>query len=132
MIGELSKKTGVGIETIRYYEREGLLSPSRRRSSGYREYQDDAVRRLTFVRRAKELGFSLKETRELLVVSASKDATCKDIKHRTQLKIQTIDMKIADLQRIRDSLNRLAIACDGDGPTADCPILEDFYSDGGG
>lgn len=126
-IGQLAKITGFGIETIRFYEKEGILAPVNRTSSGYREYDNQTVIRLEFIRRAKELGFSLKETKALLELSASKDSKCKTVKKKTEEKIKEINLKIADLVRIKESLESLSNTCiEGEEPTDKCPILENF------
>ena len=127
MIGQLSKKSGCGIETIRFYEKEGLLTPKGRRNSGYREYDDGALLRLRFIKRAKELGFSLKETKDLLDLSVSKDAKCRSVKKKTEEKIKDIDLRISDLIRIKQSLQDLASVCNENAKTTECPILENFY-----
>lgn len=123
-IGKLSRAAGTGVETIRYYEREGLLEPPARSASGYRHYAREVVARLRFIRQAKELGFSLREIKELLSLRMQPDTTCADIRKRARQKIAAVDLKIEDLRRIRDALVRLASACRGKGPTSECPILE--------
>ncbi len=123
-IGKLARATGVGIETIRFYERSGLLPPPRRRESGYREYGEEDVRRLQFIRRAKSLGFSLREIKELLELRTSPETTCDDVRQRAEKKIATIEQKIAELQRVKQALQELAASCVGSGPQGECPILE--------
>ncbi len=122
-IGQVAKAAGVGVETVRFYERQGLFDPPPRRPSGYRQFPEDVVRRLRFVRRAKELGFSLKEIRELLDLRLDPDATCADVKDRAQRKIKAIQEKIRDLQRMNKSLGKLLAACDGKADVDHCPIL---------
>lgn len=123
-IGRLAHETGVGVETIRFYEREGLIEAPRRRDSGYREYTDSAVVRILFIRQAKELGFSLAEIKELLSIRISPKKTCANVKAITRTKIADIDAKITALKRIRNALARLAVQCQGGGPVSECPILE--------
>lgn len=123
-IGQVARRTGVGVETLRFYEREGLIAEPPRRASGYRQYPEDAVSRVRFIRRAKELGFSLKEIRELLCLRVDPSTTCADIKRRTEAKIAHIEEKIRALQTIQGALGRLAAACKGRGPASECPILE--------
>jgi MerR family copper efflux transcriptional regulator len=129
-IGQVARQAGLGVETIRYYEREGLLPiPNRRPSSGYRQYGPEAVSRLRFIRRAKELGFTLKEIKELLALTADTEATRADVRGRAEAKVADIETRIADLLRVRDALRALTTACDGDGPLDGCPILHALAGD---
>lgn len=123
-IGEVAKQAKVGIETIRYYERQGLLPQPNRKSSGYRQYDQQAVRRLRFVRRAKELGFTLKEIKSLFALQIDSNATRADVRKRAEQKIVLIEEKIRDLERMRQSLSSLVDTCHGDGIASECPILE--------
>jgi MerR family mercuric resistance operon transcriptional regulator len=123
-IGQVARQAGVGIETIRFYERQGLLEPPARKESGYRQYDDEAVRRLQFIRRAKELGFTLKDIGELISLREDPEAGAGEIKARAQARLEEIEHKIADLQRMRDALLRLTTECRGQGPLSTCPILE--------
>jgi MerR family mercuric resistance operon transcriptional regulator len=123
-IGEIAKQADVGVETIRFYEREGLLRQPPRTRSGYRQYSPDTIRRVRFIRRAKELGFTLKEISELLSLRVDTDRTCAEVRTIAQTKINDIEGKIGELQRIAAVLNRLARACRGRGPTSTCPILD--------
>src|SRR4030066_1999577 len=123
-IGQLAKKTEVNIETIRFYERRGLMPKPLRRESGYRQYSDGDIARLRFIRRAKELGFSLKEILELLSLRVDQETTCGDIKRRAETKIADIDQKIRTLQGMKKALAKLVALCRGRGPTSECPILE--------
>lgn len=123
-IGKLARHGGVNIMTIRYYERRGLLPAPARSASGYRLYADDAVRRLQFIRQAQLLGFSLTEIQDLLSLRMQPGTTCADIRMRAKEKISAVEKKIEDLERIKSALARLASACRGKGPTAECPILE--------
>ncbi len=123
-IGKLSKATGVNIETIRFYERKGLMPAPRRRESGYREYSEEDIRRLKFIRRAKELGFSLREIQELLELKVDPHTTCDDVRQRAEAKIADIQQKIEELQRVKGALERLAASCIGHGPEGECPFLE--------
>jgi len=122
-IGKLAKQVGVGIETVRFYERQGLIDPPPRTDSNYRIYPEDEVARLKFIKRAKSLGFTLHEIKELLFLRHDPHATKADIKDRTLAKIKDIEEKISDLTRIKTSLEHLASACDGHGPLDECPIL---------
>ncbi len=128
-IGRLAERAGVNVETIRYYERKGLIpKPPRRRSlwgrPGYRQYPPETVKRIHFIRHAKELGFSLKEIAELLSLRVAPDITCAEVKRRAEAKIADIEEKIQTLQRMKKALSKLAGECKGRGPVSECPILE--------
>ncbi len=123
-IGKIAKRSDVGIETIRFYEREGLIDDPPRRASGYRQYPSDTVDRIRFIRRAKELGFSLKEIKELLKLKVTTVATCDQVKKRAESKIEDIQHKILTLQRMKKALKKLNAACSGKGSVSECPILE--------
>ena len=123
-IGKLAKRADVNIETIRYYERRGLIPKPDRRESGYREYSDEATKRILFIKRAKDLGFSLKEINELLSLRLDPGILCSEVKNRTELKIEDIEGKIKTLQRMKKALVRLTKSCSGFGPVKECPILE--------
>ena len=123
-IGQLAKRALVNIETIRYYERRGLLPEPSRRASGYRQYLPDAVARLEFIRHGKELGFTLTEIAELLALRVDPDTSCADVKVRADAKIMDVHEKIRSLLRIEKALTTLAAQCHGQGPTGDCPILD--------
>ncbi len=126
-IGQVAKRAGVGIETIRFYEREGLIAePERSPSSGYRQYPQNAVRRVLFIRHAKDLGFTLKEIQELLQLRVDPSSTCADVRKQTQSKIADIEQRIGSLEQMKGALNRLAKKCRGRGPTTECPILEEL------
>lgn len=122
-IGAVAKRVGVAIDTIRYYEREGLLPEPLRRASGYRTYNDSAVRQLRFIRRAKDLGFTLEEIRDLLALSADRQRGVKAVKKRAQERLAAIDERIAELTRVRNGLEQLVDACPGHGSPDQCPIL---------
>ena len=128
-IGRLAKRAGVGVETIRFYERKGLIPEPPRRSSGYREYDDDTVMRVRFIRHAKELGFTLKEIDGLLSLQLDPDKPCQDVNRRIETKISDIDEKIQMLKRMKDALQRLSVQCGGEGSVSECPILEALEDD---
>jgi MerR family transcriptional regulator, copper efflux regulator len=121
-IGQLAKRGGVGIDTVRYYERNGLLAPSTRLASGYRRYSDLELSRLRFIRRAQALGFTLREIKELLALSAQRDVA--RVKRSAQTKLVDVKARIVALERVRDGLAKLIAACPGHGRAADCPILK--------
>lgn len=122
-IGSAARRAGVGIDTIRYYEREGLLPPPQRRASGYRDYGDATIERLRFIRRAKDLGFTLEEIRELLTLSSDRERGVRDVKRRAEARLAGIEERIRELQKVRRGLKQLIAACPGHGPLEHCPIL---------
>lgn len=123
-IGQVANASGVGIQTLRYYERENLLPTAARKPSGYRLYQPDAVARLRFIRRAKDLGFSLEEIRQLLKLQDERPGNRTRVKAIADQKVHELDNKIRDLKRMRTVLTRLSKTCSGKGPVHDCPIIE--------
>lgn len=138
-IGKLARQANVGVETLRYYERRGLIEPQRRTDAGYRLYGDDARQRLQFIRRAQALGFSLDEVAELLSLSRRPTASAAEVKRLAQAKIADIETRIRDLARMKTALSELEDQCPGHaGTTAECPILAALnqsgpaLSDGGG
>lgn len=122
-IGALARRAGVGIDTIRYYEREHLLPAPQRRASGYRDYGPDVVERLRFIRRAKDLGFTLQEIRELLVLSTDRERGVKSVRQRAEARLVEVEQRIRELQRMKRGLKQLIDACPGHGPLEHCPIL---------
>jgi MerR family mercuric resistance operon transcriptional regulator len=122
-IGKVAKQAGIGIETIRFYERTGLLEEPPRNDSGYRQYPPEAVVKLRFIKKAKQLGFSLQEIGELFALRQQQDATCGDVRGQAEEKIRNIEEKIRDLSRMKEALAELACQCSGDGPVSECPIL---------
>jgi MerR family transcriptional regulator, copper efflux regulator len=122
-IGQLAKAAGVGVETVRFYERKGLLELPARKDSGYRQFDDEAVERLRFIRQAQQVGFTLKEIRELLALRDDPDAGRADVRDRATAKLDDIDAKVRGLLAMRESLVALLTTCNGDGPAAGCPIL---------
>ena len=129
-IGRLAKEAGLGIETVRFYERQGLIEPPPRTDSNYRIYPEEEITRLKFIKRAKNLGFTLNEIKELLALRHDPHATKADVKNRTRVKIEDVTKKIRDLTRIKEALEHLYNACDGHGPLDECPILEALDADG--
>lgn len=123
-IGEAAKKAGVHKETLRYYERRGLIPEPDRRRSGYRIFTDEHVQRIKFIKRAQELGFTLSEIEDLLTLRVDHHTTCADVRQRAERKLTDVEEKIAELQKIRDALQHLTDLCQGEGPTSECPILD--------
>jgi MerR family copper efflux transcriptional regulator len=121
-IGNFAKRAGVSIDTVRYYEKSGLLMPQARLASGYRRYGDSQVARLRFIRRAQELGFSLKDISELLALSGLRDVA--RVKRTAQRKLDEVEKRIAALRRVRDALSELIAQCPGHERAAACPILK--------
>jgi len=122
--GKVAKLSGIGAETVRFYENEGLIAQPKRSESGYRLYSHQDVKRIQFIKHAKELGFSLKEIQELLALRVSAKNSCHDVKELALHKIDSIEDKIRNLHRVKRALKKLAKSCRGKGPTSDCPILE--------
>ena len=128
-IGELAKLAGVAIDTVRYYERQGLLPPPPRHGSGYRRYEQEDVSRLRFIRRAKALGFTLEEIASLLELSARRHEDMAELKQAAESRLQALDLRIADLERVRAGLRQLVTACPGHGALTTCPILAALSED---
>jgi MerR family copper efflux transcriptional regulator len=127
-IGDVAKQAGVHIETLRYYERRGLLASPPRSTSNYRLYSEETVHRVRFIKGAQELGFSLKEILELLSLRAEPTTSCEDIREHAEAKIKDIEAKIRSLQAMKRALAKLVTECSGSGPITECPILESFES----
>ena len=125
--GQLAKHANVNLETIRYYERRGLLPEPPRNESGHRRYPLDALRRTEFIKRTQSLGFSLNEISDLLSLRVGTGKTCADVKTRVEAKIKDVQEKIVDLKEIEQALMRLVDKCSGKGPVGQCPILEELY-----
>jgi MerR family copper efflux transcriptional regulator len=123
-IGQVARRAGVGVETVRFYEREGLLEEPSRRASGYRQYSLAVVKRIHFIKRAQQLGFSLKEIRELLQLRVDGQTTCEEVKRHTEAKIAQVERKLIELQRMRQALLQVAALCTGEGPASACPMLD--------
>jgi MerR family mercuric resistance operon transcriptional regulator len=123
-IGEAAQRTGVGAETIRFYERTGLLGNIPKDSSGYRRFGEGDFIRIRFIRRAKELGFSLSEIRELLELRVGNGRTCEHVRAKTEEKMRDIAQRIHSLDRMDSALHKLAELCTGRGPSGDCPFLD--------
>lgn len=123
-IGEVAKSAGVGVETIRFYQRKGLIDQPARPDSGFRHYDAQMPRRIRFIRHAQELGFALREIRELLELRVDPRVSCADVKAKAVAKIVEVEDKLASLSRIREALIAITHSCAGEGPTSECPILE--------
>jgi MerR family copper efflux transcriptional regulator len=123
-IGQVARQAGVGVETVRFYEREGLLEEPPRRASGYRQYPEQVVKRIHFIKCTQQLGFSLKEIAELLQLRVDAETSCEVVKRRTEAKIAEMEQKMVELQRMRHALLQVHSLCTGQGPTGHCPMLE--------
>lgn len=123
-IGEFARRAGVNVQTVRYYERRGLLPEPARWASGYREYTAGCLERLRFIRRSQELGFTLGEIEELLALRTNPQTSAAEVRARAEAKVADIQAKIRDLQTIQRALEHLAGQCrGGEEPTGDCPLL---------
>ena len=123
-IGKLAREADVPIETIRLYERRGLISDPPRKPSGYREYPRETVRRLRFIRRAKELGFSLREIEELLALRTEPTAACGEVREQIVRKIADIEERARDLEQMGRALQELYVLCESTDSSGECPILD--------
>lgn len=124
IISKAADRAGVGIETIRFYERKGLIEQPPKPEAGYRTYPLETVRRIRFIRQAQELGFSLREIDELLSLRADPASDCADVRERAMEKLREVDCKVERLQRIRAALEDLVVACPGSGALRQCSIME--------
>ncbi|MEN8174857.1 MAG: heavy metal-responsive transcriptional regulator [Pseudomonadota bacterium] len=130
-IGQIAKRTQVTVETVRFYEKQGLIAAPQRSDAGYRQYPEETVKRVRFIQNAKEVGFTLKDIAELLALRREPGTSCTDIKLRATQKIEEVDRKIQDLNHIRDALGRMILTCNGKGGASQCPILEELELDEG-
>ncbi len=128
-IGQVAKLAGVGVETMRFYERNGLIDEPPRNEVGYRQYPEDTPLRVRFIRHAKDLGFSLKEIHGLLSLKTGPDTTCGDVRRVARMKLEDIEARIFAMEKMRTALSKLVDACAGDGPAGQCPILDALEPD---
>ena len=127
-IGKLADASDVNVETIRFYERKGILKQTKKQGA-FRYYPKEYITRIRFIKRSQELGFTLKEAKELLDLKIKNQSKCSDVLSKTEEKIQEINQKISDLKKMKKSLQGLASCCvDTNQPLSDCPILECFIS----
>lgn len=122
-IGQAAERTGVSTDTLRYYIKRGLIEEPHRSSSDYRQFNEESIARIRFILNAKEVGFSLRQIRELLKLIDDPDAECVDVTKRVEAKILEIDERMKALRQIRKSLATLAKSCDETPPIAECPII---------
>jgi len=122
--GDVAKLAKVGTETIRFYERKGIIEEPPRSQSGYRQYTTTTVQKIQFIKLAQDLGFTLKDIGELLALKVDNFASCSRVKLKTEAKLLEITSKIKDLKRIQRSLKKLTDSCDKNKNTKECPILD--------
>ena len=122
-IGKVAQDSGAGVETVRFYERQGLLEQPARRPSGYRQYEPEVLARLRFIKQAQRLGFTLMEIKELLALKLDPQASRARVRERALAKLADIDQRISELKRMKRALAPLVKACDGEGTLEGCPIL---------
>ena len=128
-IGQVAERTGLTVETVRFYEKKALIDEPQRSHAGYRQYPPETVKRVQFIQNAKDVGFTLKDIEELLALTRNPGTSCRDIKQRAMQKIEEVDHKIRELQRIHDALERMITKCDGRSGLSECPILEELELD---
>lgn len=122
-IGEAAKAAGVNLETVRYYERKGMINRPTKTLNGFRDYSDDIVKAIKFIKNAQKLGFSLKEIEELLSLKVEPEKDCSIVKLKALHKIEEIENKIESLEAMKESLIEISSKCSGSGPTSTCSIL---------
>ena len=131
-IGTLAKKSEVTVEAIKFYEKQGLLPRPTKPSSGYRSYPEDYISRISFIKRAQELGFTLREVKELLKLKVDKKTTCGQVMNKTNEKLLEVEKKILALQQMKKSLKQIRDCCADESLTlTECPIFECFETNGG-
>lgn len=131
-IGRLAELAQVNIDTIRYYERQKLLPPAARTSSGYRQYTQSDLERLRFILRSKELGFTLAEIGDLLSLTKNRDSDMRGVKRKAEQRLEQVERKIAELRRVKRGLKKLIDACPGRGELNGCPIVAALSGDTAG
>jgi MerR family transcriptional regulator, copper efflux regulator len=127
-VGTVAKQAEVNIDTIRYYERRGLLPKPSRTQSGYRTFSEATVRRLRFIKNAQALGFTLSEIKQLFTLRITVGSTCTDVRNHAESKVADIDRKIKSLQAMKRALQQLVSACTADGPASECSFFENLNS----
>ena len=128
-IGQVAKQTGVTVEAVRFYEKKDLIAAPQRSAGGYRQYPPETVKRVLFIQNAKEVGFTLKDIGELLSLRLDSGTSCTSIKLLATQKMEEVDQKIHDLERIRDALGQMILKCDSRRDMSDCPILDELEVD---
>ncbi|KAF2989291.1 helix-turn-helix domain-containing protein (plasmid) [Methylocystis sp. MJC1] len=128
-IGQLAAAAGVNLETVRYYERIKLMPPPARTASGYRAYEEGHIRRLAFIRRARELGFSIEQIRALLALAEPSRISCAEVREIARAHLDDVRLKLADLARLEGILADTISGCSGD-PAPSCPVLDMLATSG--
>lgn len=123
-IGVIAKRSGLSVETIRFYEQQGLITPTTRSPSGYRLYTSDILHKLAFIQRSKNLGFSLQEIAELMQLQSNPSTPASAVKEHVDTKLSLVRDKIQQLQALEKSLLQLSTSCQGDGSISNCPIID--------
>lgn len=123
-ISKVAREAGVNVQTLRYYERRGILEEPARTPAGYRQYDPETVTRIRFIKRAQDLGFTLDEVNELLELRVEHGAACGAVEAKARETVERVDEKLRQLSRMRDVLSDLVEACERRRETEDCPILE--------
>ena len=123
-IGQIAAKAGMSRDAIRIYERQGLIEEPKRSANGYRIYSENTIIHLRFIQRAKGMGFTLKEIGELLAIKKTATNTCEKVRYQAKVKLADIERKISALQSLSKVLNTIVLACEDQGNTEICPILE--------
>ncbi len=123
-IGEVARRAGVHLDTVRYYERRGLVPKPARSAAGYRKFPPDLVRRIRFIKHAQALGFTLSEIEELLALRVHPETACAAVHTQAEAKIVAIDDKVRSLKAMKKALQKLTATCAGEGIVSECPILE--------
>lgn len=124
--GTLARHSGVNSETIRYYEKKGLMPNPPRSAGGHRIYDQSHLKRLSFIRRTRELGFTIREVRDLLDLVDSEQYTCAEVRDRTVVHLNDVEQKLRDLQKMKHTLNSMVSKCDG-GLVPECPIIDALF-----
>ena len=128
-IGQIAKETGLNVQSIRFYEREGLLPSVDRSTSGYRIYQKDSIKRIQFIKHAQDVGFSLKEISELLSLKVNPDGSCNMVQQIAAEKLKQLDERLESIRRMKLTLSSMMDMCDEGLPARACPILEALDND---
>ena len=128
-IGQVAKKSRVGVETVRFYESEGLIELPERNVSGYRQFSESVIKQIQFIQHAKKLGFTLKDIRELIKLKSTGNSRCNIIKATASSKIADIQEKIDALEQMKMALQPLVAQCKSSDPISDCPILNALDED---
>ena len=129
-VGNVAKRAEINIDTVRYYERQGLLPKPPRTPSGYRTFDEATVQRLRFIRNAQALGFTLKEIKQLFSLRITVGSTCSDLRDYAESKVADIERKIESLQAMKQALQELVSACSVNGPVSECSVFESLNTDG--